>query len=302
MTTAAEPRPAELPLPGGREGATVRLTPLLTGWYDAPPGMLLRAEGRLATLKQIGIGVPRERWVRIPIPAFLVEHPRAGALLVDTGWHPSVAVDRRQNLGRLGAFVFRGAEMEPSQAVSAQLRARGLNAAEVRTVLMTHLHSDHASAVAEFPGATFVVTAQEWEAATAPRAWSEGYHRKQFDHGFDYRLVDLESDDASSYATFGRSFDVFGDGSVRLVATPGHTPGHVSVVLRLREREALLCADAGFTGHVLRTGELPGQFSDEHVYRRSLREIQLYERENPDALIVPGHDREVWDSLDPSYE
>jgi N-acyl homoserine lactone hydrolase len=302
LATAAEPRPAELPLPGGREGATVRLTPLLTGWLHAPPGMLLRADGRLATLKLLGIRVPRERWVRIPIPAFLVEHPGAGALLVDTGWHPSVAVDRRQNLGRLGAFVFRGAEMEPSQAVSAQLRARGLSTTDVKTVLISHLHSAHASAVSEFADATFVVTAQEWEAATAPRAWGEGYHRKQFDHGFDYRLVDLDSSDASSHATFGRGFDVFGDGSVRLVATPGHTPGHVSVVLRLRERTALLCADAAYTGHVLRTGQLPGQFSDEHLFRRSLREIQLYEREHPDALIVPGHDAQAWESLEPSYE
>jgi N-acyl homoserine lactone hydrolase len=302
MPTAAEPRPAELPLPGGRDGATVRLMPLLTGWLHAPPALLLRADGRLATMKLLGIGVPRERWQRIPVPAFLVEHPGAGAILVDTGWHPSVAVDPRQNLGRLGAFIFRGVEMEPAQAVSAQLRERGLDPADVKTVLMTHLHEDHASAVAEFPGAIFLVTSAEWEAATAPRAWTGGYHRKQFDHGFDYRLVDLEAADASSYATFGRSVDVFGDGSVRLVATPGHTPGHVSVVLRLREREALLCIDAAYTGHTLRTGRLPGQFSDEHLFRRSLREIQLYERENPDALILPGHDREVWESLEPSYE
>src|SRR6185295_19582568 len=101
------------------------------------------------------------------------------------------------------------------------------------------------------------------------------YVSRQFDHAFDYRLVDFGSQKSESFATFGRSFDVFGDGSVRLVFTPGHSLGHLSVILRLAGREALIAGDAIYTMRTLRESALPHQMADEHVFRRSLREIQL---------------------------
>ena len=57
MATAAEPRPAELPLPGGREGARVKLHPLLTGQMIGPEAWFLREEGRLAWRRAFGLGV-----------------------------------------------------------------------------------------------------------------------------------------------------------------------------------------------------------------------------------------------------
>src|ERR687894_1833347 len=152
MATAAEPRPAELPLPGGRRGATVRLHPLLCGRSIAPPAYLMRESGRLAALRGLGIGVRRDAWISIPIVAYLVEHPGAGPILIDTGLHPSVAVDPRKSLGRPGAFTLRPS-MKPEDAVAAQLRAREIEASDIRLVVMTHLHVDHASGVSEFPNA-----------------------------------------------------------------------------------------------------------------------------------------------------
>ena len=105
----------------------------------------------------------------------------------------------------------------------------------------------------------------------------QGYWGRQFDHAFEWRTVDFESPDADSFATFGRSLDLFGDGSVRLVSTPGHTAGHLSVVLRLREREALLTGDAAYTRRTIEETALPYRMEDEHRFRRSLREIQLYD-------------------------
>ena len=301
MATAAEPQPAELPLPGGREGATVRLTPLLTGTCIGPPAWWHREEGRLAALRMYGIGVPRERWPRVPVPAFLVEHPGAGPLLVDTGLHPSVAVAPRENLGRLFLMAFKDLQMKATDAVPAQLRARGIDPAGIGTIVMTHLHGDHASAVSEFPGATFVLSAQEWRAATE-QGPLHGYVRRQFDHAFEYRTIDFESADVGSFSTFGRGVDLFGDGSVRLAFTPGHTRGHVSVILRLRDRDALLCGDAAYTMRTFETGHLPAKMEDEHRFGRSLKELQLFARESPGALVVPGHDLEAWDALDPVYE
>jgi glyoxylase-like metal-dependent hydrolase (beta-lactamase superfamily II) len=300
MATAAEPRPAELPLPGGRAGARVKLHPLLTGKGFAPPAWFLGEEGRFAWRRALGLGVPRSEWLTFPIPAFLVEHPSAGAILIDTGFHGSVAVNPQANLGRVNARFFRGVEMEPDQAVAAQLRARGMQPADVKVVVMTHLHSDHASAISDFPDATFVVSAAEWAAASEGGAM-HGYVKRQFDHGFDWRLLDFEGRDASSFSGFARSFDLFGDGSVRTVYTPGHTLGHMSVVLGTARGEVLIAADAIYLRRTLDDTHLPYRVADEHLFRRSLRELRQYATETPDALIVPGHDWEAWEALDPSY-
>ena len=67
MATAAEPVPAQLPLPGGREGATVRLHPLLCARMIAPPALIHRSEGRLAPLRALGVGVSQDDWPEMPV-------------------------------------------------------------------------------------------------------------------------------------------------------------------------------------------------------------------------------------------
>jgi N-acyl homoserine lactone hydrolase len=300
MATAAEPRPAELPLPGGREGARVKLHPLLTGSTTGPRAWFLREEGRLAWRHAFGFGVKKADWLRVPVPAFLVEHPGVGPILIDTGFHPSVAAKPTANLGRLSQFSFRNIEMKPDQAVSAQLRARGIEPAQVKVVLMTHLHIDHASAISEYPEATFVVSAAEW-AAASDQGQFHGYVKRQFDHGFDWRLLDFEGRDAESFSGFARSFDLFRDGSVRAVYTPGHTLGHLSVVLRTERGEVLVAGDAIYMRETLADTHLPYRTEDEHLFRRSLREIRQYATETPEALIVPGHDMDAWQELEAVY-
>jgi N-acyl homoserine lactone hydrolase len=300
MATAAEPRPAELPLPGGRADARVRLHPILTATVGGPIGWFFRQEGRMAWRKAFGFGVPKDQWVRAPIQCFLVEHPSAGTLLIDTGFHASVAVKPRSNLGAFGTVLYRDIDMRPEQSAAAQLRDRGIEPSSLGTVIMTHLHPDHASAIVDYPESTFLVSTAEWEAA-ADGCQRDGYVKRQFDHGFDYRLVDFDSDAANSFAGFGRSFDAFGDGSVRLVYTPGHTSGHMSVILRTESGEVLVAGDAIFMQRTLDEDRVPYLMADEHLFRRSLREIRQYRKETPEALIIPGHDWEAWQKLDPSY-
>jgi N-acyl homoserine lactone hydrolase len=301
MSRAAEPRPASLPLPGGRGGAAVKLHPLLVARMIGPPAAFHREEGRLAALKALGFRVPREKWLDIPVVAFLVEHPGAGPMLIDTGFHAGVAVEPRKAFGRLAGRVFREVAMEPKQALPEQLREREIEPADVSVVALTHLHADHAGGISQFPDSTFLLSDEEWRAARSGGRL-QGYYRRLFDHPFEYRTLDFDGPASDSFATFGRSLDVLGDGSVRLVFTPGHSRGHLSVVLRLKGREALLTGDAAYTMRTLRESHLPHSMDDEHLFRRSLREIQLYAEATPDALVIPGHDMEHWRSLDAVYE
>jgi N-acyl homoserine lactone hydrolase len=142
--------PAELPLAGGRADTTLKLHPLLCAEMRGPIAWFHRVDGPTAALKALGIGASSEQQLRVPIVAFLLEHPTAGLVLVDTGFHRSIADggggERARNLGPIGRLIARDVRMRPDQTVLEQLRARGIEPADVGLVVMTHLHFDHASA------------------------------------------------------------------------------------------------------------------------------------------------------------
>jgi glyoxylase-like metal-dependent hydrolase (beta-lactamase superfamily II) len=295
---AAEPQPATLPLPGGSPGALVKVHPLTTGTVMYPHGALFTTGGRLGFLHFLGF---RSERVEIPIPCFLLEHPTAGPLLVDTGHHASMAADPKGSYGPLlGRVAGPNVRMEASDALPAQLRGRGIDPDAIKLVVMTHMHLDHASGVSQFPNATFIVTRREWEAATNGGI-RNGYIHRQFDHAFDWRTVDFDGDEVNSFASFGRTLDLFGDGSVRLAYTPGHTLGHMSLVIRTAGPEFLIVGDAAYTMRTIRENAMPYGAADEHEFRRSLKEVQRYLEQTPGAAVCPGHDLEAFRALKPVY-
>jgi N-acyl homoserine lactone hydrolase len=303
-TAALGAAPAELPLPDGQTDASVVLHPLLCAEMSGPIGWFHRTGGPKATLKALGIGVPAEQYVSVPIVAFLVVHPTAGPMLIDTGFDGSVAgggPERKRNLGPIGRVLARDVRMRPEQTAAAQLRTRGIDPADVGLIVMTHLHFDHASALADFPGATVLVAEPEWRSARGRGGALRGYSSAQLDPRPSYRTLDFFAAPARVRGPFAQTLDVFGDGSVTLAFTPGHSRGHLSVILRLSSREALIAGDAIYTMATLRDGERPWRSEDAGAFERSLGALQAYDREHSDALIIPGHDMEHWRGLDESY-
>jgi N-acyl homoserine lactone hydrolase len=303
MKVHVEAKPLHEPLAGGTQGATVSVEPMIAGEATWSRSMMVSPGGRLMTLKVLRALLTGKPPMTVPCPAFLIRHPSAGAILVDTGLHPSIATDGEENFGRLGARFGRPA-LAPGKDVAAQLRERGLDPGEIPIVVMTHLHLDHSSAISEFPNSTFVVSEVEWKAATAgPSPLLNGYRRAHYDYAFDYRTVDFDRGGIDSYATFGRCFDLFGDGSVRLAYTPGHSAGHMSIVAHLAERDFVIGGDAVYLAAQLE-GDAPlaPRPFDAHNYRRSLQELRLFKREFPQAIVTPGHDPDFYAGLDARYE
>jgi len=259
----------------------------------------------VGTLRALGIGVAKDDNFRIPIVAFLIEHPSAGPILIDTGFHRDIAAGstraRARNLGPLGLLMARDIRMRPEQTAAAQLRARGVDPSDIRLIVMTHLHFDHASALADFPGATVIVSRREWDAAHGRASTLFGYPPAQIDPRPSYRTVDFGAAAARPHGPFERSLDLFGDGSLILLDTPGHSLGHLSVLTRLREREAMIAGDAVYTLATLRDGKRPLRSEDAKAFEHSLRALQAYDREHPDALIIPGHDMAHWQTLAERY-
>jgi len=299
VSVAARPTPVQLPLPGGSEGATVRVHPLRTADMLAPPAFFARPGGPLSLVRGLGLHVPRGRWHTLPIPAFLVEHPGVGPFLVDTGMHARVAAEGPGVLGKRAKLIYR-IEMEPEWAVAAQVRARGFDPDTIPLVVMTHLHYDHTGGIAQLPGPTYVVDQREWESA-ARHGFTRGYIHDLFDHPFDWRSVDFDGPDAVPVGPFGRTLDLFGDGSVRLLSTPGHTDGHLSLLLRLAQDELLLVGDAAYAQRTLDEGWVPLFCPDVATYRHSLAELQRYAEDNPAATVICGHDPWSWPEVAPVY-
>jgi glyoxylase-like metal-dependent hydrolase (beta-lactamase superfamily II) len=234
------------------------------------------------------------------VPAFLLEHPGVGWILVDTGLHPVCGTDLAANMGPAARLIY-NIRMDHDQALRFALPARGVELTDVRVVIMTHLHIDHASAVVEFPEATFVVDRREWEAA-AGAGTRQGYHPRQFDHAFEWLTVDYAGERVESFAAMGRTLDLFGDGSIRLVSTPGHTAGHQAVLVRTGQGEILLAGDAAYTERELRGDATPLVVYDDHLRRRSLAELRAYQQQTPTALVIPSHDWDLWPKLSAVYE
>jgi N-acyl homoserine lactone hydrolase len=303
MSVHVEPQPLHEPLAGGTPGASVAVEPLVAGHAQWPRSLMVNPGGPFLAGKLLWAILTGKGAVEVPAPAFLIRHPSAGAILVDTGLHPSIATDGRQNFGGAGTR-FGKPRLEPGEDVPAQLRERGLEPSEVPVVVMTHLHLDHTSAISEFPNSTFVVSETEWRAAAhGPKPTLNGYRRAHFDYAFEYRSVDFDRGGIASYASFGRSFDLFGDGSIRLAYTPGHSPGHMSIVCRLAQRDFVIGGDAMYLLAQL-DGSEPGppRPYDAHNYRRSLQELRLFRRQFPDAVITPGHDPDFYARLEARYE
>lgn len=265
------PDPCRLPLPGGAAGAEVELHLLRSGLARDVPAWFVRPSGLTGPLRAAaGLVTGGD----VPIISFAIVHPGAGTILVDAGIHPKAG---------------RPLRTAPDGSVRHQLSERGVDPDGVETILMTHLHLDHTSGLGDFPGTTVLVSRPEWEAFHGGRPMLHGYEPKHLRGGHDFRLLEHEA------------ADLFGDGSVRLLPTPGHTHGHVSLVVRTRSGPVLVCGDAIYTTENLRDGREPLRCEDRPAWQRSVATLREWIAEHPDAPFVPGHDAAHWASLKPTY-
>ena len=224
---------------------------------------------------------PGQPWT-VPVLSFLVDHPR-GRLLFDTGVHCGARIDP---IGRLGAERAKrlAVKSREGEDVVPQLARLGVAPDDVRYVANSHLHFDHCGGNEFFPRATFLVQRPELEAARRP-GFVPRYSPSpiDFDHPLDYQLVDGEH-------------DVFGDGTVVLLPTYGHTPGHQSLLVRSGKGAHAVCAsDACYTQDNMDRDVLPNILWNGEVMRESL--AALRKLRDGGATVFYGHDPAQWERL-----
>ncbi|MGO1183311.1 MAG: N-acyl homoserine lactonase family protein [Micrococcaceae bacterium] len=219
---------------------------------------------------------------RLPVPSFLIRHPQ-GDLVFDTGFNARLHTDPEQNYVPEGFFETREFEFGPADESARQFRNAGFDPDAVRYVATSHLHYDHTGGNHQFPGATVILQEAEYLAgARAPEDFP-GYRHADFLTGQNKLLINGEH-------------DVFGDGSVRLVPTYGHTPGHQSLVVELTTGPVMLTADACYLERTLEEGVLPGVISDPERFTASLATISAFR--DAGGRVVVGHDPDYWGAAD----
>lgn len=221
----------------------------------------------------------------LPILAWAIEHPE-GVIVVDTGytarcvepnfhprWHPYYRSAVRFSI-------------RPEDEIGPQLLKLGIAPSDVRTVVMTHMHSDHAGGLSHFPKSEILVHPLEMAATRGPGGWIAGYLPQHYPLWFQPKPIKFS----------GKPFGAFPDsqmltraGDVVIVPTFGHTPSHVSVMVVSDRAHYMLAGDTSYTEANLRAGLVDGVSPNVSESAATMQTILNYARANP-LVYLPTHE------------
>jgi len=226
---------------------------------------------------------PASTRVTVPVSAYLIEHPR-GPVLIDTGWHTDMRIDQRRHLGWLASTMFQG-DLPEGAAIHEQLSNMGIRDHDLEAVVLTHLHADHASGLKHVARAKRMIV-NELEVEAAQR--SLGYTRAMW-QGVSFEAFRPQR---IPFGPYGLGLDLFGDGLLYLVHTPGHSRGQLSVLAKMSGGWILLASDVGYSSRSWREMILPGVTDNREEAECSLRWVRDFADRSDCLGVYANHDPE----------
>jgi glyoxylase-like metal-dependent hydrolase (beta-lactamase superfamily II) len=228
-----------------------------------------------------------------PINVYVIEHER-GLVLFDTGQDRDSVIDPdyfpKGLTGHLYARLARFA-IQPGETLTERLRGIGYEPSQVRTVVLSHLHQDHIGGLAELGNAEILVSAREWAELDTRCPEVNGLlvqHIKL--PGLRWTQVTFAPLNDATITPFTAAYDVFGDGSLLLLPTPGHTAGSLSLLLRQEGMAPMLfVGDLTYDLEKLATGHVPG-VGKRRGLLKSTHAVNELRRSHPDLVILAAHD------------
>lgn len=217
----------------------------------------------------------------LPINTWVIEHPE-GVIIVDTGETARINEPGYVDCDPATGFIYRSflrMAVTPADEIAAQLRDLGIEPGDVRRVVQTHLHSDHAGGLESFSRAEFLLSPLDYPQAL-------GALTCRYPAGFSPTRVRYTD---ASLAGFDRSLPLTRAGDVWIVPTPGHTAGHQSVIFHDGQTAYFFAGDTSFTDEQLVRGATAGIAADPAASRTTLTRIRAYAAANP-TVYLPSHD------------
>ncbi len=219
--------------------------------------------------------------VYTPYFVYVIEHP-SGTVLFDSGAHPALGVDPRGRLGEAANYL--DLRLGPEHDLRRLLARIGKRPQDIDLVVQSHLHFDHCGGLRCLGHAPILVQREELAFAYDPPVYQRAsYVRDDFDQGLTWEAV-------------GSVHDVFGDGSLVIHATPGHTPGHQSLLVRLPGQTIFLLADATYLVDKMRARLLPAVVWSPDALIATWERVEEIERRTG-ALLLATHELDFRQSV-----
>jgi N-acyl homoserine lactone hydrolase len=226
------------------------------------------------------------RWTPLlPIYTYLIEHDE-GLILVDSG--ESACSTARGWFPWWSPFFQLALDIhvEPEDQIGPRLRSMGIDPGkDLRMLVLSHLHHDHADGLSAFHGTDILVSKENYQASRGVKGELAGANPRQWPGWFKPHQADLTGPAASS---FDHTLPLTSDGSVFAVPTPGHMPGHMSVVVRSPEVTYFLAGDATYDEQLLKERIADG-IGDVRHSLDTLDRIAAFARSEP-TVLLPAHD------------
>jgi glyoxylase-like metal-dependent hydrolase (beta-lactamase superfamily II) len=274
---------------GGGDMGVKRIARFSTGTVDIHPQHAYR--GRSPMYWWI---LTSRRWLSgRPINVYVIEHTD-GLVVFDTGQDRASVTDPGYFPdGPVGLIYRRLARfhVNEDETLTAGLERLGYATTDVTTAVVSHLHQDHMGGVREIAHANLLVSADERRSLHRPMAEARGLLRGHIDlPDLKWIPVEFSGLDDPALRPFTRGHDMFGDGSLVMLPTPGHTPGSMSMLVRRLEGPALLLAgDLTYDVHAFERGVSGGVGSRRHL-RKTRNKVLALRANNPGMPILAAHD------------
>lgn len=234
------------------------------------------------------------RWTEPrPINVYVIHH-REGVVLFDTGQDRASVTDPGYFPGGLNGLVYSRLatfDIGPDQTLQAGLKTLGTSLDDVHTAVLSHLHQDHIGGLPVLGGSRIVVARTEWDTLAKPLPYARGLMPEHIDlPGLNWAPTDHEPLGDPSIAPFSVGHDLFGDRSLTLLPTPGHTPGSMSLLVRRPgQRPLLMVGDLTYDDDLLVDGHVPG-VGDKPLMRSATVMVNQLRRTLPGLVVLPAHD------------
>jgi len=258
----------------------LKIHPIQTGYVQVKTAQRKRKPGGL-----LRVLFDRDWTEWLPVYAWAIEHPE-GIIVVDTGdtartsdpdyfprWHPYYRTSVRM-------------DVNPEQEIGPQLSKVGIETEDVETVILTHFHTDHAGGLHHFPDSDILVPGDDYKSAQGFAGKLQGYLPHRWPEWFAPSPIPFED---VAIGPFEQSYSVTEAGDVLVVPTPGHTPDHVSVIVKADGISYFLAGDTSYTEELLLEREPDGVSPDRDTTVETIDAILEYARSEP-TIYLPSHD------------
>jgi glyoxylase-like metal-dependent hydrolase (beta-lactamase superfamily II) len=260
----------------------IRLRLLDTGYCIANASHVLR-------------GAPKEE-LKCHALVALIKHPSRGFVLWDAGYAPRIREALRAWPFRLYNYAM-PLHLDPDLAADIQLRQLGVEPATLKYVIVSHFHFDHIGGLADFPQASFIVDAAALDSVVGVSGFAalqQGFIPTLLPADFIQRVQPIYQFTGPEVAPFGRSHDLFGDGSLLLIRLPGHARGQIGLLAHTAAGPVLLAADGAWLSQSIREQRGPGApgyliADNARELDATLAKLHQFAHRNPQVLILPTH-------------